>query len=40
MSASVGEGARKLGERLKAEVEVEGLSSVGLTRQLDFERDS
>lgn len=28
MSANVGEGAKKLGERLLAEVEVEDLSSV------------
>jgi hypothetical protein len=32
MSAIAGEGARKLGERLVAEVEVEDLSSVGWTR--------
>lgn len=30
MSASAGEGARKLGERLLAEVEEEDLSSVSL----------
>lgn len=30
MSASAGEGAKKLGEKLMAEVEVEDLSSVSL----------
>jgi hypothetical protein len=35
MSASAGEGAKKLGEKLMAEVEVEDLSSVSSEHQRD-----
>jgi hypothetical protein len=32
MSANVGEGAKRLGEKLLVEVEVKSLSSVGVSR--------